>query len=223
MSITIENSADLDERMQISAPVIACPECDLLQREVALPPGGSARCRRCGALLYRNIRNSIDRTIAFLLAAAILYVIANTYPIVGLEAQGIRNTTTLAGAVHSLLNQGLPAVAFLVIITTILAPAFEIVALLYLLLPIRLGRVPIGFAVILLAARVVKRWNMVEVFMLALLVSVVKLSTFASVEPDLALWSFGGLTLLLAAASASFDPHEIRACAEKASGAEITL
>jgi paraquat-inducible protein A len=220
----VENSADSDERMSnLSLPVIACRECDLLQREITLSPGGSARCSRCGALLYRDIGNSIDQTVAFLLAAAVLYLIANIYPIVGLEVQGIRNTTTLSGAVHALLNQGFPSVAFLVFVTTILAPAVEIAAMLYLLLPIRLGRIPVGFAVILLAVQVVKRWNMVEVFMLALLVSVVKLSSFASVVPDLALWSFGGLTLLMAAAAASFDSHEIRACAEKAIGTEMTL
>jgi paraquat-inducible protein A len=98
----------------------------LLQREVTLSPGGTARCRRCGAILYRNIRHGLDRTVAFLLAAAVLYLIANINPIVGFEAQGARITTTLLGAVRALLNQDLPAIALLVFVTAVLAPAVEI-------------------------------------------------------------------------------------------------
>jgi paraquat-inducible protein A len=203
-----------------SAPLIACRECDLLQREVTLSPGGTARCRRCGALLYRNIRHGLDRTIAFLLAAVILYLIANINPIVGLEAQGVRTTTTLLGAVHALLNQDLPVVALLVFVTAILAPAVEIAVMLYLLLPLRFGRVPAGFETILPVVQEVKRWNMIEVFMLSILVAIVKLTTIASVRPDLALWSFGGLTFLMTAVAASFEPHEIWARAVRAGGGE---
>ncbi len=81
-------------------PIIACPECDLLQREITLARGGAAHCRRCGAQLYRNIPCCLDWTVALLLAAAILFLIANTNPIVELEAQGIRNSTTMFGAVR---------------------------------------------------------------------------------------------------------------------------
>jgi len=213
-----EDSAGLSATR--SAPLIACRECDLLQREVTLSPGGTARCRRCGALLYRNIRHGLDRTIAFLLAAAVLYLIANINPIVGLEAQGVRTTTTLLGAVRALLNQDLPVVALLVFVTAILAPAVEVAVMLYLLLPLRFGRVPAGFETILPVVLEVKRWNMVEVFMLSILVAIVKLTTITSVLPDLALWSFGGLTFLMTAVAASFEPHEIWARAERAGGRE---
>ena len=205
------------------APLIACPECDLLQSEITLSPGGAAQCRRCGALLYRNIRHSLDRTIAFLLAAAILYVVANVFPIVGLEAQGVLNTTTLFGAVRALLSQNSTIVALMVFVTAILAPAVEVTVMLYLLLPLRFGRVPVGFAIMFRIVQGVKQWNMVEVFILGVLVSLVKLSTFASVVPDIALWSFGGLTLLMTAAAASFDPHGIWDRAHKVPRAEMTV
>ena len=203
-----------------SVSLIACRECDLLQRQVPLSPGGAARCRRCGALLYRNIRHGLDRTVAFLLAAAVLYLIANINPIIGIEAQGVSTTTTLLGAVRALLNQNLPVVALLVFVTAILAPGVEVAVMLYLLLPLRFGRVPAGFEAILPIVQEIKRWNMVEVFMLSILVAIVKLTTIANVLPDLALWSFGGLTLLMTAVAASFDPHEIWARAERAGGGE---
>ncbi len=209
-----------DQTTTRAARVLACPECDLLQRGILLSRGGSARCRRCGALLYRNIPCSLDRIMAFLLAAAVLFLIANTNPIVALEAQGIRNTTTMFGAVLALLNQDMPAVALLVFFTAILAPAVEIAGMLYLLFPLKLGRLPRGFTLIFRIVQVIRRWNMVEVFMLALIVSLVKLSMFADVVPALALWSYAALTLLTAAAWASFDPHEIWERAEMAGAAE---
>ncbi len=206
--------------MRYSPLITACPECDLLQLEIELPPSGAARCRRCGALLYRNIRQSLDRTIAFLLAAAVLYLVANLFPIVGVNAQGERSSTTLFGAVYVLYKHEMPAVAFMMLVTTILAPALEITAMLYLLLPVRAGRIPAGFARIFRAVQEVKRWNMVEVLLLGLLVSLVRLTRFTDVTPDLALWSFAGLTFLMTAAAASFDPHEIWARAESLSRAE---
>ena len=204
------------------APIIVCRDCDLLQREVEFPPGGTARCRRCGALLYRHIRHSLDRTLAFLLAAAIIYLIANFFPIIEVDVQGDRSTSTLLGAVYALFKHQMPVVALLMFITTILAPALEIAAMLYLLVPVRMGHFPPCYAWILRAAQEVKHWNMVEVLLLGLLVSLVRMSSFATVTPDLALWSFGALAFLLAAATSSFEPHEIWSRAEKARTAEKT-
>ena len=72
------------------ASLIACHECDLLQQEVSLPSGGKAVCLRCGATLYARRRDTIERTLALILAAAILFVIGNAYPVVTMEIQGQR-------------------------------------------------------------------------------------------------------------------------------------
>jgi len=107
------------------ASLIACHECDLLNRETVIPPGGKACCRRCGALLYRRTRNSLDRTLAFTLGAAVLMVVANLFPIVELDAQGHRTSTTLFGSVRTLYDDEMRSVATLVFATTILMPALE--------------------------------------------------------------------------------------------------
>ena len=84
--------------------IIACRECDLLQREVTPPLHGTAQCARCGAELFRNKPASLEHTLAFLMAAAIFFLIANAFPLLTLEAQGVRNTTTLFGASQALLR-----------------------------------------------------------------------------------------------------------------------
>ena len=88
------------------AAIIACHECDLLQREGPLPQGGKALCVRCGALLYRSHPRSVERTLAFALAAIVLFAVANSFPIVSLELQGQRVDATLYGAVNALYGQG---------------------------------------------------------------------------------------------------------------------
>lgn len=190
-------------------PLIACRECDLLLREISLLPGGIACCRCCGAPLYRNSPDSLDRTLALVLAATLLFIIANIYPILGIEIQGTRNATNLYGAVHALWNQEMHSISLLVFITTILVPAIELSMMIYLLLPIRLLRIPAGIPLILRVLQSIKPWGMVEVFMLGVLVALVKLTDSSSIIPGVALWSFGGLTVLLAAMAASFNPRDV--------------
>jgi paraquat-inducible protein A len=193
--------------------LIACPECDLLQRETALPPGGIARCGRCGAQLYRNHPDSLDRSLACTLGADVFMALANTLPIVGLKAGGDQVQTTLWGAVRALYAQDMWLVAGLVLLTTIVAPLTELAAMTYLLVPLKFNRIPRSMPQAFRALNLVRAWSLVEVFMLGMLVALVKLAHIASVIPGVALWSFGALMLLLAAARAAFDPHALWATA----------
>ena len=187
----------------------ACHECDLLQREPILSPGGVACCPRCGAVLFRDIPDSVDRALAFTLGAAFLFIISNVFPIVGLEAAGIRNATSLYGAVEMIWKNDMEGVAALVFITTILIPAVQLSLMLYVLLPLKLGQVPQGLAPILRLLQSVRPWSMTQVFILGVLVALVKLVHLAHVVPGVALWSFGGLILLFTGAMASFNMHDL--------------
>lgn len=190
-------------------PLVACHQCDLLHRETALAPGGVARCRRCGSALYRNSGAGLDRAVALTLTALILLAIANSFPIVALEFQGQQDATTLLGAVEALYRQEKPLVAGLVLVTTVIVPAVELTGMLYLVLPLRLGRVPRLFAPVNRLMHALRPWGMVEVFMLGLLVSLVKLGGFATVIIGTAFWSFGALMVVMAAWLASVDARDL--------------
>jgi paraquat-inducible protein A len=192
-----------------SGTLVACHGCDLLHRETALAPGGVARCRRCGSVLYRRSGASLDRAVALTLTALVLLAIANAFPIVSLEFQGQRDATTLLGAVDALYREGKPLVASLVLATTVLAPTLELLGMLYVVLPLRFGRVPRFFAPAIRLMQALRPWAMVEVFMLGLLVSLVKLGGFATVIIDKAFWSFGALMVIMAAWTVSLDVHEL--------------
>lgn len=187
--------------------MIACHDCDLLHRERPLPPGDIARCIRCGAELYRNSPESLDRSLAYTLGALVAFALANGFPIVGLEVGGDLVRTTLYGAVRTLYDQHMRLVAGVVFMTTIVMPLIQVAALTYLLLPLKWNRAPRWAAPVFRAMNLAQAWSMVEVFMLGVLVALIKLSHIAGVVPGLALWSFGALMLLLAAATSAFDPH----------------
>jgi paraquat-inducible protein A len=189
--------------------LIACHECDLLQSEAALPRGGIAHCRRCGAELYRNRPDSINRALAFALAAIVLFAIANAFPIVGLKVSGNFVQTTLFGAASILYRDGMWPLAALVFVTTILMPLLEIFAIVYLLLPLWLNGVPRRADLAFRVLRLAEPWGMTEVLILGILVALVKLAHIASVVPGVALWAFGGAMVVLAAMVAAFDPREI--------------
>ena len=205
------------------APLIACHDCDLLQREIPLNPGCTASCRRCGAVLYRNATDSIDRTLAYSLGAAVVFVVANVFPIFAIELQGTVTGINLLGAVNSLWGQEMKTVSLVVLITTVVVPALELSTMIYLLAPLKFRRTPPGYTLLLRLMRTVEPWGMIEVFMLGVLVSLVKLTSSFKVIPGVALWSFGLLTLLLAAAAASFSTRDVWARLDDIHGTGVAL
>jgi len=189
--------------------IIACRECDCLQREVLPPPGGTAQCARCGAELFRNKPASLDHTLAFLVAAAIFFIVANSFPLLALENQGVRNTTTLFGASEALWSTQEPALAALVFLTTLVFPALEIGSSIYMLASLRLGRLPRALPQVFRLVDSIKPWSMISVFILGTLVSLVKLRSIATVIPGLALYALGAMILMVTASEAAFETRAL--------------
>ena len=190
-------------------PMIACHECGTVQHMRALPEGGAARCARCGATLYRQRRDSIEHTLLLTLAALILFVIANTFPFLTFELEGNADTSTLLTGVRSLYAQGMWPLALLVLLTATVVPLAWLLSTAYVLLPLWLGRVPWGVAHVFRFTELLRPWAMMEVYLLGVIVAYVKLSDFARLELGIALFAFVGLIVVMIAAEAALEPHEI--------------
>jgi paraquat-inducible protein A len=191
-----------------SNDLIACHDCDALLRKPRQSVKGSARCPRCGALLYRPSAVQLERISALTLAALFTFLIAQAFPIVELDLNGATSQTTLIGALVALWNEGMELVAIAVFCSTILFPLIELIALLYVLVPVRAGVVPPHFNLVLRAIQFVRPWGMIEVLMLGILVTIVKMTSLAHVIPEAALFAFGALTLMLAVV-VLFDPRAL--------------
>ena len=163
--------------------LVACHECDLLLQRPPRLRALTARCPRCRARVSgaAHGRRSLDRLCALTLAALLTCCIAQAFPIVALDAAGIATRATLGDAVLALWSNGQPVVAVLVFCTTMLFPLMELAAWLYLLVPLRAGRVPRRFAAVLLGTRLLQPWSMVEVLMLGVLITIVKMTSLAHV------------------------------------------
>ena len=188
---------------------IACHDCDLIHHIESVPAKGAAVCIRCGAVLYKHKPNSLERTLAFAFAGLILFVLSNSYPFLGLKIGAQVRQTTLITGIHELYLQGMQTIAILVLLTTVLVPATQLVCLFYILLPLKFGRLPKGLPWVLRFLQAIQPWGMMEVFMVGILVSVVKLAKMAKIIPGISLYSFLALIFVLAAMTVSLDAHLI--------------
>ncbi|HXF79234.1 MAG TPA: paraquat-inducible protein A [Usitatibacter sp.] len=189
--------------------LLACRECDLLQRECELPAHRIAECARCGAELFRAKPRSLDHTLAYVVGAGVLFFIANAFPVLTLEAQGLQTTTTVLGAAQALYDDNERLVAILVFMTTMLLPGLEIASMLYMLGLLRLGRVPVRLSFAFRLVEAIKPWGMQQVFLIGVLVSLVKLGHMATVILGLGLYALAGVILMLTAAEAAYDPRAL--------------
>ena len=174
-----------------------------------MPEGASALCVRCSALLRKNPRNGLERTLALAFAAAVLFLVANSFPFLSFDMKGRVTQTNVVAGIVDLYNGGKAEIAALVALTIEIAPAAQLTLLLYLLVPLRMGRIPWKLPAAFRLLRKAQSWSMIEVFLIGILVAITKLTGMASVIPGLALWSFALLMLVLAAAMSAFDPESV--------------
>jgi paraquat-inducible protein A len=203
MTNQVYNQAMADESL------VACPHCDLLQRLPQLSPGASARCPRCDEELWRYRKDPLNRTLALALAAAILYVIANSVPMLGLTIVGRQASTTVFGGVQQLWRDDQALVALLVLFTAVIAPALQICFMLVIVLCGLRQRLPSWVGALMRHQPTTRTWSMIEVMMLGVLVALVKIADYATVIPGMALFVLSALVFVLAGMQSSFDSREI--------------
>jgi paraquat-inducible protein A len=191
------------------ASVVACLHCDLLQRIPEVPAGASARCPRCDKELWRHKTDSFNRTFALTIAALVLYLVANTVPMLGLHAVGRSAFTTVVGGAHQLWLDGQQIVSVLVLFAAVISPALQIGFLFLILIGSRRERSPFWVGMLLRQIEFTRTWSMIEVMLLGVLVALTKIADYATVIPGTALFALFALVVLLAAMQSCFDPREV--------------
>jgi paraquat-inducible protein A len=189
--------------------LVGCRQCDLLQRVPVLAAGARAHCPRCDEDIARGPTDSVNRALPLTLTALILYVIANSVPMLSLTIVGRSASTTVIGGAQQLWRDDREIVAALVLFTAVVAPALQIGLMLAILFGGRAEHPPRWVGWLLKRYQVAETWSMVEVMMLGVLVALVKIADYATVIPGIALFVLGALTVLLAAIQATFDPDEV--------------
>jgi paraquat-inducible protein A len=175
------------------------------------PQGDGALCPRCGSVLAFRKPGSIGRTWAFLIAAMALYVPANTLPIMATSSLFGSSDDTIMSGVVFLWEDGSWYLALIVFVASILVPLAKIIGLVVLLLSVQLGwrSHQAERARLYRLVESIGRWSMLDIFVVALLVTVVQLTALASVRAGPAALAFGAVVVLTMCAAMSFDPRLI--------------
>ncbi len=190
---------------------IACKTCGLVHAVEPLPAGMAANCRRCGSRIARRTSGSLHLTAALSLAALILYVPANIYPILRLEMYGAVSQNTVWGGCQRLFLDGDYVVAVIVFLASILIPCLKLIGLFFLVgsTKLKISGWKRQRTWVYRVIDAIGRWAMMDVFVLAVLVSLVKLQRLATVIPGRGLLAFALVVVFTILASASFDPQLI--------------
>jgi paraquat-inducible protein A len=200
--------------------LVRCHCCGQLF-ERARVPRLRLRCGRCGAELHRRKPDSLARAWALLLAAAILYVPANTLPVMRVTSLGQTEPDTILSGVQALIAAGMVPVALLVLFASILVPIGKILGLSWLLVGVQRGRVgrPRQRTLAYRVIEGVGRWSMIDVFMISILVALVDLGSIARIEPGAGAICFAAVVILTMFAATAFDPRLIWDAVERDGGA----
>jgi len=174
----------------------ACPECDLLLRPALPNVGEKAHCPRCGLLLLRPHKQSIERTFALSIAGFILFFPANLLPMVGISMMGNANTGILFSGVLALFNDGMEAVAVVVFLASILFPLLHISLSLLISGHLYFNRANRYLVHWMRWMHHLDEWVMLEVYMLSIIVACVKLMSIAQLKFGWGLYAFVALIVI---------------------------
>lgn len=199
-----------------ASELTACIECDLLVRVGQIGGDERAECPRCGHVITAASSDGLTRSLAFAIAAAILLVLANSFPFMALKSQGLEQVMTLPRTAVELYRDDYTLLAVFVLAPIVAVPGLMLGTLIALLTYVR-RRHPAPWLVP--AARflfVLSPWSMVEVFVIGVLVSLVKISAMASVVLGISFWAYVAFAVCFTAVFSTLDRlelwREIEAC-----------
>jgi paraquat-inducible protein A len=187
---------------EASGTLFGCHSCGLVSR-------ATIACPRCGATAHRRKPNSIRRTWALLIAAAILYLPANLLPVMTVVSLGHSETDTILAGVMALTAEGAWPLAALVFFASITVPLLKLFGLGWLLVSTqrhstaRLRERTLLYRIV----DSVGRWSMIDVFMVSILTALVRMGLLASIEPGPGAISFAAVVILTILAAGTFEPR----------------
>jgi paraquat-inducible protein A len=185
--------------------VIGCDTCGLVNRVAE----AHTLCPRCGFRLHQRKPNSVKRTWALGIAAAILYVPANVYPVLTVVRLGAGQPSTILGGARELLDLGEWPLAALVFFASIMVPLLKLIGLTILLTSIhtrwrdRLRDRTVLYRII----DYIGRWSMIDIFMESILVALVQFGAIVSIDPGIGAIAFAAVVILTMFAARTFDPR----------------
>jgi paraquat-inducible protein A len=195
-----------DEHHPVKHGLASCSSCHLV-----LHNDQYESCPRCGEKLSLRKTDSVSRTWALLFTAALLYIPANIYPIMTVTQFGRGNPDTIISGVVHLIEAQLWGLALLVFFASIMVPVLKLLIMAYLLISIQFKSCwrPKDRTLLFRVTEVVGAWSMIDIFLIGILISLVKLDAFATIEAGPGATFFAAVVVITLFAAHSFDSRLI--------------
>jgi len=195
----------------LSNGLMGCHYCALLVPISELDSHGHGICSRCGGALHARKPHSVDRTWALLIAAMLLLIPANLYPVMTVIQLGQGEPSTILGGVSHLAAAGMWGLAFVIFFASVMVPGMKLVAFSWMLRTIQRGSSyrPVDRTRLYRIAEAVGAWSMVDIFVVALLAALVQMGQLATIEPNLGAFFFACVVVVTMLAAESFDSRLI--------------
>jgi len=189
---------------------VGCEGCGL----VCVPADTEGHCPRCGSWVHERKPNSVSRTWALVIAAIVLYIPANVYPVLTVMQLGAGQPSTIMGGVEELLDSRMYPLAALVFFASIMVPLFKLLGLGAMLTSVQLVQPGKGVGMLLRERTIlyhivawIGRWSMVDIFMESLLGALVQFGRAVTIEPGVGALAFCAVVFITIFAAETFDPR----------------
>ncbi len=158
-------------------------------------------------LQVTDAKHHLYRSLAFALAALALYVPANLYPFMTMRHSGRLEYTTIWDGIQSLYNSGMWITATIVFMASIIIPVFKLVSLIFIIIAYNYDFARDARWTLLALIEFIGRWSMLDVFIVAIMVALVKFGSFATVTADISSYLFGFVVILTMLSSATLSMY----------------
>lgn len=169
------------------------------------------KCPRCGTALHSRKANSLNRTLALLCTATILYIPANIYPIMITDQLGSSLESTILGGVVLLIQMDSIPVAAIIFIASVMVPVGKLISMFYLCWTVKTGSSvsPRQRSIAYRITELIGKWSMIDVFVVSILVALVHIGKILVIRPGVASIAFAALVIVTMIAAEGFDPRLI--------------
>lgn len=176
-----------------------------------LAPADVHRCPRCGTAMHQRKNDSIQRTLALLITASLLYIPANLYPIMYTDQLGSTEASTILGGVMLLIDLGSAPIALVIFVFSVVVPSGKLIAMFYLVWTVERHSSldPRQRSIMYRVTEFIGKWSMVDVFVVSILVALVHLTGLLVIRPGVAAVCFCGVVIITMIAAESFDSRLI--------------
>lgn len=176
-----------------------------------LSPAELHQCPLCGATLHLRMTNSLQKTMALVITAIVLYIPANVLPIMTTTQLGRAEDSTILGGVVLLMEMGSFPIAAIIFIASVMVPTGKLLAITWLCWSVASGQTKSKRQRTRLyrVTEFVGKWSMTDVFVVSILVALIHIGGLLNITAGPAAIAFGGVVVVTMLAAESFDPRLI--------------